>query len=156
MTTSSSLPSISEILPAIHLWARARVRRQCNRVPYPVSERVGTEGCRAYFFMTCKLTLVMSTFWLNSGGNFVLLRSFASTPVAMVGRPVFLLVLVPYVDSDVFFFFFRREGGRRETVTSGRNLKGPGGSAGCRCLGCRWVEGGSIRELQLTLAVKSH
>jgi hypothetical protein len=48
------------------------------------------------------LTLVMSTFWLNSGGNFVLLRSFASTPVAMVGRPVFLLVLVPHVDSDVF------------------------------------------------------
>jgi hypothetical protein len=32
------------------------------------------------------LTLVMSTFWLNSGGNLVLLRSFASTPVAMMGR----------------------------------------------------------------------
>lgn len=39
-----------------------------------------------YFFMTCRLTLVMSTFWLNSGGNLVLLRSFASTPVAMMGR----------------------------------------------------------------------
>lgn len=40
----------------------------------------------AYFFMTCRFTLVMSTFWLNSGGNFVLLRSFASTPVAMMGN----------------------------------------------------------------------
>ena len=37
----------------------------------------------AYFFMTCTLTFCMSTFWLNSGGNLVLLRSFASTPVAM-------------------------------------------------------------------------
>lgn len=36
--------------------------------------------------MTCRLTLVMSTFWLNSGGNLVLLRSLASTPVAMMGR----------------------------------------------------------------------
>jgi hypothetical protein len=29
------------------------------------------------------LTFCMSTFWLNSGGNLVLLRSFASTPVAI-------------------------------------------------------------------------
>jgi hypothetical protein len=28
-------------------------------------------------------TLVMSTFWLNSGGNLVFLRSFASTGVAI-------------------------------------------------------------------------
>lgn len=34
--------------------------------------------------MTCRLTFCMSTFWLNSGGNLVLLSSFASTPVAMV------------------------------------------------------------------------
>ena len=36
--------------------------------------------------MTCRLTFCISTFWLNSGGNFVLLRSFASTPVAMVAN----------------------------------------------------------------------
>jgi hypothetical protein len=29
------------------------------------------------------LTFCISTFWLNSGGNLVLLSSFASTPVAM-------------------------------------------------------------------------
>lgn len=45
----------------------------------------GREGSRTHFFMTCRLTLVMSTFWLNSGGNLVLLRSFASTPVAILG-----------------------------------------------------------------------
>ena len=33
--------------------------------------------------MTCTLTFCMSTFWLNSGGNLVLLSNFASTPVAM-------------------------------------------------------------------------
>lgn len=36
--------------------------------------------------MTCRLTFCMSTFWLNSAGNLVLLRSLASTPVAMVGN----------------------------------------------------------------------
>lgn len=46
ITTSSSEPRISEILPAIH------------------------------FFMTSTLTFSMSTFWLNSGGNFVRFRSF--------------------------------------------------------------------------------
>lgn len=34
--------------------------------------------------MTCRFTLVMSTFWLNSGGNLVLLSSFASTPEAIL------------------------------------------------------------------------
>lgn len=33
--------------------------------------------------MTSMFTLVMSTFWLNSGGNLVFLRSFASTGVAI-------------------------------------------------------------------------
>lgn len=42
------------------------------------------EGLRTYFFMTWRLTLVMSTFWLNSRGNLVLFSSFASTPVAMI------------------------------------------------------------------------
>lgn len=37
-----------------------------------------------YFFMTWRLTLVMSTFWLNSGGNLVVLSNLASTPVAMI------------------------------------------------------------------------
>lgn len=38
----------------------------------------------AYFFMTSMLTLVMSTFRLNSGGNLVFLSSFASTLAAMM------------------------------------------------------------------------
>ena len=46
----------------------------------------GWNGQSTHFFMTCRLTFCMSTFWLNSGGNFVLLRSFASTPVAMVAN----------------------------------------------------------------------
>lgn len=40
----------------------------------------------AYFFITWRLTFCVSTFWLKIGGNFVLLRSFASTPVAMAGN----------------------------------------------------------------------
>jgi len=49
----------------------------------PVSR--STRGGRdTHFFMTCTLTFCISTFWLNSGGNLVLLSSFASTPVAMV------------------------------------------------------------------------
>lgn len=59
------------------------VTRQSRRY---VIETGGAGGGLTYFFMTCRLTLVMSTFWPNSGGNLVLLRSFASTPVAMVRR----------------------------------------------------------------------
>jgi hypothetical protein len=33
--------------------------------------------------MTCTFTFCMSTFWLNSGGNFVDFKSRASTPEAM-------------------------------------------------------------------------
>lgn len=39
-----------------------------------------------YFFMTSTLTFCMSTFWLNSAGNFVDLSSLASTLEAMVRR----------------------------------------------------------------------
>ena len=70
MTTSSSLPRISEILPAIHLQGQDRKR-------YP------KQDLRSYFFMTSTLTFCISTFWLNSGGNLVDLRSFASTVEAM-------------------------------------------------------------------------
>ena len=39
----------------------------------------------AYFFMTCRLTFCMSTFWANSGGNLVDFMSRASPPDAIVG-----------------------------------------------------------------------
>lgn len=39
---------------------------------------------KAYFFMTSTLTFCISTFWLNSGGNFVCFNSFWSTVSAMV------------------------------------------------------------------------
>lgn len=80
VTTSSSLPSISEIRPAIHL------RRDATSVLLQKSWRRDWAGLGMHFFITCRLTFCMSTFWLNSGGNFVLLRSFASTPVAMAAR----------------------------------------------------------------------
>lgn len=76
ITTSSSLPRISDILPAIHLhglW----VSGYCEARWW---------GEETDFFMTCRLTFCMSTFWLNSGGNLVLFKSLASTPVAMVGN----------------------------------------------------------------------
>lgn len=38
----------------------------------------------AHFFMTWRLTFWKSTFWLNSGGNFVARRSLASTLDAMM------------------------------------------------------------------------
>jgi hypothetical protein len=71
-TTSSSLPRISEILPAIHL----RVSGQLGNPP--------AAGTIAYFFITSTLTLFMSTFWLNSGGNLVCRSSFVSTLAAML------------------------------------------------------------------------
>lgn len=37
----------------------------------------------------------MSTFWLNSEGNLVLLRSLASTPVAMVGSRLLVVLCRP-------------------------------------------------------------
>lgn len=37
-------------------------------------------------FMTSTLTFVMSTFFEYSGGNFVLLRSLASTPLAIIAQ----------------------------------------------------------------------
>ena len=49
----------------------SRAQKPCIRVmPYPL--------------ITSKLTLFMSTFWLNSGGNLVALKSFWSTVAAMV------------------------------------------------------------------------
>jgi hypothetical protein len=55
---------------AISLWLKQRLER-----------------CHTNFFMTSTLTFCISTFWLNSGGNFVVLRSFASTLVAIVSAP---------------------------------------------------------------------
>lgn len=72
ITTSSSFPSMSEILPAIHLWHLHQHRSRNWAV-------VGH-----YFFMTSTLTFCMSTFWLNSAGNFVDLSSLESTLEAMV------------------------------------------------------------------------
>lgn len=79
MTTSSSFPKISEIFPAIHLKRHAQVsRRGC------AGELDDTT--RTYFFMTCRLTFCMSTFWENSGGNLVDFMSRASPPDAMLGH----------------------------------------------------------------------
>ncbi len=75
MTTSSSLPRISVTRLAIHL-PGCRQRKSLA-----VSEEAREN---THFFITCTLTFCISTFWLNSGGNLVLLSSFASTPVAMV------------------------------------------------------------------------
>lgn len=43
-------------------------------------------GKITHFFITSMLTLVMSTFWLNSGGNLVCRSSFLSTGVAIARR----------------------------------------------------------------------
>lgn len=69
------------------------VTRQSRRAALAREEPVRAV---TYFFMTCRLTLVMSTFWLNSGGNLVLLRSFASTPVAMMGRMLDMVCRLRY------------------------------------------------------------
>lgn len=45
-----------------------------------------TPGKATYFFITSILTLVISTFLLNSGGNLVRLISFASTLDAIFAR----------------------------------------------------------------------
>lgn len=50
-----------------------------------ITKRVKS-GVETDFFMTCRLTFCISTFWLNSGGNLVLFKSLASTPVAMVSN----------------------------------------------------------------------
>ena len=73
ITTSSSEPRISEILPAIHL------RTELLLSATQIGEWMWTD-----FFMTSTLTFSMSTFWLNSGGNFVRFRSFWSTVWAML------------------------------------------------------------------------
>ena len=73
ITTSSSFPSMSEILPAIHLW-------HLDQHHFKDWAIVG----HLYFFMTSTLTFCMSTFWLNSAGNLVNLSSLASTLEAMV------------------------------------------------------------------------
>lgn len=72
ITTSSSFPSMSEILPAIHLW----------HLDQHHSRDLAIVG-HLYFFMTSTLTFCMSTFWLNSAGNLVNLSSLASTLEAM-------------------------------------------------------------------------
>ena len=73
MTISSSLPSISEILPPIHLSQMIRKCAVCS-----------LDLVKTHFFMTSMLTFFMSTFWLNSIGNFVDLSSFVSTLDAMM------------------------------------------------------------------------
>ena len=45
----------------------------------------------ADFFITSTFTLVMSTFWLNSGGNFVCLINFRSCADAMTSKAVNVL-----------------------------------------------------------------
>lgn len=77
MTTSSSVPRISVTFPAIHLYEQELAEG-------PLEPNGAREQLWTYFFMTCRLTLVMSTFWLNSGGNLVVLSNLASTPVAML------------------------------------------------------------------------
>lgn len=47
---------------------------------------LGRRGADTHFFMTWRLTFCMSTFWLNSGGNFVARKSFWSTVAAMVAQ----------------------------------------------------------------------
>jgi hypothetical protein len=74
ITTSSSLPKISEILPAIHLRSKVWLVFWVGRI----------FGTYTYFFITSTLTFCMSTFWLNSGGNFVDFNNFASTLLAIV------------------------------------------------------------------------
>jgi CHASE2 domain-containing sensor protein len=79
MTTSSSLPRIVVTVLAIHL-RRSGLVSSCLQG----RSSVWNWEQEAYFFITWTLTFCMSTFWLNSGGNLVLLRSLASTPVAMI------------------------------------------------------------------------
>lgn len=78
ITTSSSFPRSSVTRLAIHLFG---YQLALSLLFHP---RGSVTMGDAYFFITWMLTFCISTFWLNSGGNFVLLRSFASTPVAMV------------------------------------------------------------------------
>lgn len=78
ITTSSSLPRISEILLAIHLPGFGSA---CADASTTLRKIVVSD-----FFMTWRLTFCMSTFRPNSGGNLVDLRSLASTPDAILLR----------------------------------------------------------------------
>lgn len=80
-----------------------------------------SNSTNTHFFMTCRLTFCMSTFWLNSGGNLVLLRSLASTPVAMRGNGLaggalrsgaVVVVVVVVIKKSFDFRDGFREGGR--------------------------------------------
>lgn len=87
-----------------------------------------SDSTDTHFFMTCRLTFCMSTFWLNSGGNLVLLRSLASTPVAMRGNDLAggTLRSGAVGGGGVEKSFGRRggfrEGGRSESVVTSRLL----------------------------------
>lgn len=112
MTTSSSLPRISEILPAIHLDNELAL---VELVASSIQRRVqwGAQAnarMEAHFFMTCRLTFCMSTFRLNSGGNLVLLRSLASTPVAMIGSGlVGVLLRAPMWSTELLIVWWRKQ-----------------------------------------------
>ncbi len=72
-----------EILPAIHLFP---VEHQSSAQP---KDKLAT-----HLFITSRFTFCMSTFWLNSGGNFVDFSILASTEVAMLWLGLHLLDVV--------------------------------------------------------------